>query len=347
MRGILVAALELVFSRPGRWAVAAAGFLARGGLFLFVAILVELPSPITVTLMFGIDSVTGAGRPTDRLVTTIAILAVAAFVAVLAATLVAAWTDVVSFDRGAEDEPGAAAPSRALHGGARLRGVLGLSWLQSLGLLPGVAAVVLAAPAVRDAVIGEFLLPSAPEIPFVVRVLEVAQGPLIRAVAVLAVCELVVTVATRIFLKTPGGGSIVAAYRGSLSWIVRRPHVAAATWAAGWLVLLGAAAAALWAVALAWERVRAVLLDPGFTLPFLPGACPGPNDCPETGVFLPTIATAVGATALFVTVWVAAIVLVGVASALRSSLWTLTLAGRDAGRPGEQTVVGWRADAHA
>ena len=341
----LSGAFERAFEGPAWWAVSAAGFLARGGVLLFVGLLVQFPSPVTVTLIFGLDSVTGTGDPSARLVATVAALAVAALAAVVAMGLIAAGTDVAAFARASATEEPSAKASTSIGGGA-LRDLLGVSWLQALGLLPGLAGFALAAPTVRDVAVGELLLPSAPEVPFILRVIEGAQGPLLRAVIVLAACEALVTIATRMYLGASAQGSTTRAYLEAIRWIVRRPLAAVATWLVGWAVLLGVVVIGLWAVALAWEQVRAVLLDPALGLPWLPGTCTGAADtkiCGPTVDAVGALARAAGASLFFVTVWVAALALVGGASAFRSTLWTFAVGARRA----EMTVVPWPADAHA
>lgn len=328
-------ALELTFEGTAWWAVAAAGFLARGGVLLFIGPLVQLPSPITVTLIFGLDSVTGTGDPSTGLLATIGALAVAGLAAVLAMGLIAAGTDVAAFRRVSATEglPGEASFSTRA---ATARDVLGVSWLQALGLLPGLVGFILAAPTVRDVAVGELLLPSAPEVPFILRVLEGAQGPLLRAVILLAVGEALVTIATRLYLGGAAHGSTARAYLEAIGWIVRRPLAAVATWLVGWAVLLGALVLGLWAVALAWEQVRGALLDRALGLPLLPGTCTGAGDpkiCGPTMIALDALTRAVAASLLFVTVWVAAIALVGAASAFRSTLWTLAVGRRRAAEP--------------
>jgi hypothetical protein len=333
-------ALELTFEGPAWWAVSAAGFLARGGVLLFVGLLVQLPSPITVTLIFGLDSVTGTGDPSARLLETVAALAAVGLVGLVAMGFVAAWTDVAAFARvHAGEGPPADASSSARGGSARE--VLGVSWLQALGLFPGLVGFVIAAPTVREVAVGELLLPSAPEVPFILRVLEGAQGPLLRAAVIIAVLEVLVTIATRLYLSRGAHGSSARAYVEAIGWIVRRPLAATATWLVGWGVLLGALVLGLWAVALAWEQARVALLDPALGLPLVPGTCTGAQDataCAPTMAAVDALARAFGASLLFVAVWVAALALVGAASAFRSSLWTLTVGVRHAADPARALV---------
>jgi hypothetical protein len=108
----------------------------------------------------------------------------------------------------------------------------------------------------------------------------------------------------------------------------------------GWIVLVGAAGAGVWAVSLAWGEVRSVFLDRSLALPFLPGGCQAAA-CADPGALALSALGAAAAVALFVAVWIAALAAVGVASAFRSSLWTLVVSDPAAARLG----VRWPADA--
>jgi hypothetical protein len=329
----LVAALELTLVDPAWWAVAAAGFLARGGALLFGGVLLELPSPITVTLIFGLDSVTGTGDPTTRLLATIAGIAAVALVGAIGAVLIGAWVDAAAFARvRASRTVSRATPDIdvAARRGDGARNVLGLAWLQALGLLPGIAVLALAAPAVRDVAVGELLLPSSSDVPFILRVIAGAQGPLLRAVLVLAAGEALVTIATRLYLGGGARASTSQAYAAAIRWIVRRPIVAFATWLVGWAALLGALVPGLWAVALAWGELRSALLNTSLPFVALGGPCPVNTACGDPVSTMLGLIGAVGAGVLFVTVWIAAIVLVGLASGFRASLWTMAVGAQPA-----------------
>lgn len=318
MRERLVLALKLTLARPGWWAVAAAGFLARGGIVLFLAPLIALPNPVTVTLIFGVDSISGAGLPSQRFIVTIVVLALSALAAIAAMVVVAAWSDVALFERvTSEARPDEAEPGRPPRDAGGLPTVI---WLQVLALLPGLVAFVLAVPAIRNAVISEFLFPSAPEVPFLARVIEGAQGPLLRVAVLLGAGEALATVVTRLYLGGRTGGSTAALYVGAMLRFVARPITSAVTWLVGWGVLVGALVLGLSAVELAWAQVRAALLDPALALP---GAA---------AVSVP-----------FVAIWIGALALAGIASTFRSTLWTLTVAAD----PAVRGVVRWRADAPA
>ncbi len=349
----LARAVETTLADPGGWALAAAGFLARGGAILFAGVLLDLPSPITVTLIFGLDSVTGTGDPTARLVVVIGAIGVGILGAVVVGLVIGAWVDLAAFAR----VDAGAGPSQLGTPTRRTTapGALGLAWLQALGLLPGIAVLALALPTVRDVAVGELLLPTSSTVPFLIRVLVGAQGALLRGIVVLGAGEALVTIATRLFLQESGGasrgasgGATFDAYVAAFGWIVRRPVAAVGSWLIGWIVLLGALAVGLGAVALAWNEVRTVLLDAPLQLaPLrlapLVGSCPDPASCGDALGVLRTLSGAVGASLLFITVWIAGIVLVGLASAFRSALWTLAVRAG----PARATVVEAHADASA
>jgi hypothetical protein len=348
----IVDAAELVLAEPGAWVVSAAGFLARGGVLLFLAALLQLPSPITITLIFGVDSVTATGEPTARLLVTIGALIALAAAAIVAMLLTAAWADVVSIGRSGTTDASAAAEPEAPDSDttvpttrapwATIADVLGVGWLQSLGLLPAVVAIALIAPTLRDVAVGEVLLPTSFSIPYLVRVVTDVAAPLARVLVILAVAELLVTVATRGYLATAGDRSTLRAYARALVEIARRPIAIAATWFVGLVALLVAVVFALWAISLAWSEARAVLLD--VRLSVTAAQCDTASLCPPSiwGVPLDGVVEATSAAALFAVVWIGALGLIGIASAFRSTLWTLTI------RSPARTSLGVasRADAH-
>jgi hypothetical protein len=173
------------------------------------------------------------------------------------------------------------------------------------------------------------------------------SAPLGRALLVLAAGELLVTIATRRYLATVGNRSTLRAYGGALAEIVRRPTAVASAWLVGLAVLLVAAIVAFWAVSTAWSEVRGFFLDISFATPGpLPGcgegaAC-GPLPSSIAGVPLDVVVGAAGGAALLAVVWTGALALVGIASAFRSALWTLTTGSEEPGG----VDVAWRADAH-
>lgn len=293
-------AARFVARDPAAWVVSALGFLARGGILLFLALVIEIPSPITVTQIFGVDSITGTGEPTARLVVTIGVGVVVVVVAALAMVGLGAWADAVVFRRVTAASP------------PRLADAAGLAWLQGLGILPALVAFVAAVPTVRDLVIGELLLPSQPQVPFLARVLRGAEQPLLRVVIFVLAFELLVTVATRVYLGDQTRRSAVGAYLRSFAVIARRPIGAVVAWMVGWTVLLTAVAAGLAAVALAWTGIQSIFLDAD-ALRSLSG-----------------LGRALAAGTLFAAVWVGAILLIGLASAFRSALWTYSVGPRPA-----------------
>lgn len=344
-------AAELALADPGAWMVAAAGFLARGGVLFFIVLLVQLPSPITVTLILGVDSVTGTGEPTPGLVTDLLTIGAVATAAVLLALSAAAWADVVAMRRTRAVVEPATTTDEARDGpGARLvetlGDVLGLAWLQGLGLLPPLLALAVAAPTVGQVAVTELLLPSSSSVPYVLRVLAGAQGPLLRAAVVLVVFEGLTTVASRHYLAEGSRRSVVRAVRATLATLARRPLSVATTWALGWSVLIAAVGVAIWGVSLAWGEVRAAFLDPALVLPASPAGCPATGcgdrlaDAAATLNAYAPLAAVVGVVALFVAVWLTAVALIGLAGAFRSALWTLVV-----DLPAEPAGVRWPADA--
>lgn len=321
-------ALAVALGEPRLWLLATAGFLARGGIVLFLAPLVALPTPVSLTSFFGTDSVTVAG-PSLRLVAVIMAALLVLVMAVVGGSLVGAWADAEAHRLVCADPEAAAATGRPAAdpgppGPGRL---LGLAGLQVTALLP--AALLLAASVGEIVTVGrnEFLLPSETAVPFLFRVVAGAAGPLGRVLVVAALGELLASLATRQYLAAPGATgerrvSAVAAYRRALALLFSRPVRTIVAWAVGSSVLVGAVAGALVAVAVGWEQVRAVLLDPDLGVVSLVSADPA-----ELAIRIGAIAQAASVCLLFVALWLAAIGLAGLASGFRASLISLVVPG--------------------
>ena len=52
-RGVILAALLLALGRPSWWLLGLAGFLARGGIVVFLLAIVTLPSPLVLSNLLG------------------------------------------------------------------------------------------------------------------------------------------------------------------------------------------------------------------------------------------------------------------------------------------------------
>ena len=304
-------ALAVVIADPVLWLLGSLGFLARGGLLLLALPILALPSLVELTTLLGPDAIGGAGL-SARLVTLILVALAVLGSSVLAGVVCAAFAEAVAFERVvgsteirddvASGRAGAAAAS------ARPRLVLRLVWLQ-LRLLP-VCGLVVGALALRlvEAVRGEYFLPRSLEVPFVIRVVQAAAPEIALVLATLVAVDLLGAVASRrVLVASLHPARDHGPITGAVGEIVRRPWSVARTFCLAWLVSLAAAVPVLLAVTMAWRVLIAVY---------------APSD---PGSFDAVAAALV--TVLFVAVWLAALLLLGVASALRGTLWTLRAVG--------------------
>ena len=90
------ASIALLAARPGLIAVALAGFLARGGLLLFILPFVAVPTVVGLGNFIGPTQITASG-PTVRLLWLIAGLVAAVVLALALGTTVGALADVALY----------------------------------------------------------------------------------------------------------------------------------------------------------------------------------------------------------------------------------------------------------
>jgi hypothetical protein len=295
---------------PSTWLVGAAGFLARGGILVLALPILSLPTPVGVTLLIPPLSVTTSGVSSVFVPELVALgLALAGIVVV--ALLLGALADAVAYEHvTAAARVGDATPAPAasgLPGDARSRAAPRGATPALVGRLVAVELVALVPAAVAAIVttgrliaVGnqEYLLPSSIDVPYAVRVLRGAS----EAVLVLAVCLLLADVAnallSRRVLRHAFGRTDPPGPRG-----LQRPVRIAATWLGAWLVTLASLVPGLAAIELTWPGVRDAYT---LTMSRQP----------------PAPAVLVLVTAVFVAAWVAAVVVAGLGSAIRTVLWS-------------------------
>ena len=308
-----VAALLHPLERPESWWVALAGFLARGGLLLFLLPILVLHtpagvqtelSPLLVPFLFG-----GASGAFFALSATVA--AIGAF-ALLVGGLVGAWSDrLLILD--AADPDGSAEGGRRV-ATAQVLVVLTARWLAHVPLL---AALGWGAARVVATVYRELTVPFEVVTPLLVRILVAVPD----ALAVIGLAWLLGEAAgglaaREVVLRGRGGlGGAVAGWSG----LVRRPVASLATLAWTSIGLVIAIAPGLLSAAAAWRWVRAVLWDGGEPLELI------------------------AALAAFVGLWLATLALTAFASAVRSSAWTAEWLRRRGGLVTAEVAppVGW------
>jgi len=297
LRSAIAAGMVVPLVRPATWAVALAGFLAGGGIVILAWPVLALPTPTGLQNLLGAPISTLAfGDPSAELVRAAAVIGGLAAVLLAAGLLAGAWAERESIGlvlAGAAEE-GYCSPARPA---ARPPGLARIALLRGLALLPPLAAFALAWPALYDVTYQELILPGDLAVPLPVRVM--ARLPL--ALAALAAVWLLSDTAgalsvRRLVLERHG---MLRAW--ALGWadLARRPLRVAAAVALGGIVLLAAVGPALAAAAVALTRAREVLiLAAGSPLGIL-------------------------AAALWVGIWLGAVVLAGIGAAVRSALLTM------------------------
>jgi hypothetical protein len=313
-RGGLGEAARIVLGAPRLWGLALAGFLARGGIVLFVLPILVVPSVVGIVTFIGPDAVTAAGLSwrflalvawTSALLSGWLLLGLVVGVLVELALIEAVVPGPNRAGGLADDQPGGPA--------SRRRVVVRLLVVRSVSLVPFGLAVAVASARLIDAGYQEMILPSDTSAPLVGRILLAAPDAIVLVAVGWLVSELEGAVAAR--LVAIEGRSAPASLVGAVGWVVRRPvrtaWIGGATAAAS-IVVLGLALAATSA---AWALVRDALLGS------------------------PEPLAALVATLGFVAIWVAGLVLAGLVSAWRSVSWSLAVAGDHRGG-GVQHVEG-------
>lgn len=299
VRAVLSGAIVVSLARPVMWLLGLVGFLAGGGLAIVAWPILVLPTPTGLqNALGGPVSTLVFGAASPRLLLLIVGAGGAAIVLLLAGILAGAWAERQAIDvtlEAAAEEGLEAAGSTA--GGAPGTGRVAILRLLSLGPMAVVAS--LAWQGVYDAAYRELVLPDDLVTPLPIRVL--ADVPWLVAGLVLAffVADAAGSLGVRRLVQERR--PVLEAWL--LGWVdvVRRPVRVAAVAAFGIFVLAVPLVPSVAAAAIGWDRVRDLLASD--TAPWLAAA----------------------AVMTWVAVWLAGLVLVGVAAAARAAAWTLEL----------------------
>ena len=302
LRRAVVAGLVVSLARPASWVVALVGFLAGGGALVLAWPIVVLPTPSGLQNLLGAPVSTLAfGDPSPGLVQVIVASVLGTAVLLVAGLLIGAWSEgrsiALALEGAAEEGFRIRAPDAAA-----APGPWAVAVVRALALVPPLLVGVLGWPALYNAAYQELVLPEDLVTPLPIRV--IARVPLVlvslAGAWLLADAAAAVGVRRLVFERR----SVAAAW--ALGWtdLVRRPHRILAVALLGDAVLVLACGPALVAAALAWVRVREALE--------LAGGSP----------------VAVAVVALWVGIWLGAVVLAGVGAAVRSALFTLEGARR-------------------
>lgn len=311
----LLASLLVTLDRPTWWVLALAGFLARGGLVLFVLPIVILPTPLG--LANDVDPIVKRvyGGNVDSEITALGV--VSGLVAVgwlLVGGWIAAATEVALVRGAGEaareeglaiDGPSAEHPSGPGETGpgpvAGWRLAPRVLVARLLAHLPLSLAIALGAVRVVAVAYVELTRPAEVVTPLVLRIVAGAAGPLALIVAVWFIGELVGGLAARRIVRADAGASsaVVAAARD----VVRHPRSTALSALATAAVLAAVLAVDLVAAGVAWTQLRGVLAT-------------SPLDGPALAVSLGT----------FVGIWLSGLALTGLLAAWRSTAMTFEVA---------------------
>jgi hypothetical protein len=317
------AAAAIAAGRPRLWAFALVAFLARGGIVVLVFPIVVLPTFIGIANLVGPASVSAAG-PSPRLLALIVAGVAGVAALAVAGTLVAAAAETalhlatvepdagtVGGDAGEpredDGEPGGDSdPGRSLMAVARPRGGAGavarVAAIRLALLMPVAVVTALAVPPWIAVAYRELTLPSDVAAPLLLRVLAGVPAAGLAVLLAWLAAELVGGFAIRRVVLL--GETLPGALGRGCVDPVRAPVGTLLTVLVAAAVTVLALAPAIWALGAAWDVTRPVFVD---------GA--GPLEALATGILLTAA-------------WAVALLLAGIAAALRATLVTAELLRR-------------------
>jgi hypothetical protein len=291
----------LTLGRPGLWPIALAGLLARGGLFLFLAPLVTLPSPVGLANIVGPTAITPTGASPGAVELLAVATAVACVVVVIGVTI-GATTDAVlatAIDTPAGTTVPAGAAERASLS-ITPRVIVRMVELRLLTLVPLLIVGALVARSIGEATYRQFVVPSDLAESLVWRVARETWVPILIITICWQVVEVIGGIAVRRVMIR--GESNARAILGAVGQLVRRPVTSSAAFVLGLVGLAAAVVPALLAAGVAATPLRVQL---------------------AVGTSPLTVAVVV---MLFVAVWIGGLILCGVAATWRALLWTAEVA---------------------
>jgi hypothetical protein len=296
------AALVVTLVRPATWVVGLAGLLAGGGLLVVAAPILVLPTPTGLQNALGAPvSTLVFGDPSAEFIALVAGTLVAGVLMLAGGLLAGSWAE----RRGLDLVLDAAADEGFLAGSPDLAaapGTLAVAAVRLLSLLPPLVAAVIAWPTLYAVTYDELILPGDLATPLPIRVIARIAPWLAGIVIAWLLADAAAAVGVRRLVLERRG--FLAAWALGWAGLVRRPHRVLGTAIVGVLVTAVAAGPALAAAVLGWGQVREVL-----------------------AVGRDPVALVI-AVAMWVAIWLGALVLAGVGAAFRTAAWTLEGAGR-------------------
>jgi hypothetical protein len=282
----------VTLERPALWGLSLAGFLARGGILVFLLPILVLPTPaglqaelapLLVPFVFG--------QPAVGLVRLVGSVAVLLIAALLIGGLLGAWAD-----RGLIREVAVAGGREARASRDPGRELVHVLVARLLAHLPLAVALGWGAVRIGEVFYREVTVPFEVATPVVLRVVSAVPDSIAIILGAWVLGEAAGSIAARevVLGRRPAPAAAV------LGWLrlARRPLSTAATILATTVVVALAVIPAVAAATVAWSRLRWLLWD----------------DAPGL-----VVAVAVG---LFVALWLGGLVLAAGATAWRSILWT-------------------------
>jgi hypothetical protein len=303
--GALLASLLATLARPGWWLLALAGFLVRGGFLIFLLPIIVLPSPLAISNLvapFIVPMALGRIGPETIAVGVGAVAGLLAWL--LIGGSIAAATDLVLVREAAAAavDEGVAPPSPeapAAIASERRDRVLVATILAArlVAWLPFAAALAIGLVRIVAVTYVELTRPVEVESALALRVALGAAGELAVITAAWTLGELVGGLASRriVLDGAPAGRALLAALRD----VVRRPGSTLLPWLVTTALLFTILGGTVGAASVAWSRIIVALSN-------------RPTDPTTVVVSLMT----------FVAIWLAALILGGLFSAVRGSVLT-------------------------
>ncbi len=294
---VATGAIAVTLLRPASWGLGLLGFLAGGGILLVAWPILVLPTPPGLqNLLAGPISSLVFGTLSPSLV----VLAIGGLVGsvavVVAATLLGAWAErqgiALVLEAAADD--GLKLPPTAPDGAP---GTGRVALVRLLALVPVMVAAGLAWGPVYGATYHELVLPRDLVTPLPLRVLAQVPWPVLGVAITWLLADAAAAIGVRrlVLDRRP----VLAAWLLGWADLVRRPHRVIATALLGVGVLVALLGPSMAAAAIGWGRVRDILEAGGDPV------------------------TVVGATLVWVAIWLGGLVLAGVGAAVRAAAWTL------------------------
>jgi hypothetical protein len=294
---VTLAALLAVLGRPAWWLLALAGFLARGGILLFLLAVVTLPSPLALSdVVEPLVRQLYFGGLTPVLAVVIGLAVGGAIAWVLAGALIGASTEVVLIDDARQTAAEEGLLTRRNPLPARWP-ILRVTAARLIAHIPFAVAVALGSVQVVDVVYLELTTPSDVLTPLPVRVVRGSIGPIVVMLAMLVIGEITGGLAARRIVT--GGRSVVGSVGRAYADLASRPRSSLLPGLLTTLILGLDLAAMLAAVELSWTIARSQLVQM-------------PTDALATGLALASFAAA----------WCLALLVTGLIDAWRSVAMT-------------------------